>query len=305
MLNHPLQAEHPRLEAGRDERLHQRLPGLEVLARDRQATLPGQFAERRHVDAEVRRTVRVRHTLHQRSVGVEHRGRDRLIVALHRRLEGLDRLVSLRRPHEDLGRSAPDHDHPVAAILLTEPTDILAELFGQLLLRPATLDVLAVQPTHVVLVEDRGHRLDRAQEIRDRLDIAQLQRAGLGRALVRIVGDRVPRAEDQVIERRERHEILDLGLATFRTLAQTDVTHLRERADRLRQTAARGLDPRDERGRNGAQAGQQHPQTAGRRRNLPISIHGSPLGLMSQPQRAHPTAPRRRGDTPRQCAGTR
>ena len=39
----PLQAEHPGLEAGREDRLHQRLAGLEVLAADRHAVAVGQL----------------------------------------------------------------------------------------------------------------------------------------------------------------------------------------------------------------------------------------------------------------------
>ena len=87
-----LDADQPRLEAGRDDRLDQRLPRLQILARQRRPGLRRQVDERRNVGGQIRRRVRVRDALADRRVGVHHARRNRRIVLLERALEVLDRL---------------------------------------------------------------------------------------------------------------------------------------------------------------------------------------------------------------------
>ena len=53
-------AEHPRLESGRDQRLHERLAGLEILAADGQLAFASEFEQRRDVGGQVRRAIRKR-----------------------------------------------------------------------------------------------------------------------------------------------------------------------------------------------------------------------------------------------------
>src|SRR5690606_37066954 len=184
--------------------------------------------------------------------------------------------------------------------LLPEATNVVPELLRQIHLAAPLLDVRPIQPPDVVLVEDRRHRLDLPQEVGDRLDVARLQHARLDRTLVRIIRDRVPRAEDQILERRQRHEVLDLRLPALRPLPQPDVTHLRQGADRLPQPATNQLDTCDERRSNRAQTRREDPEPTGRRRDLTTLLHSLPRSLKS---RQIPTRPAAR--PPRACTPTR
>ena len=71
-----LEADHPGLQSRGDDRLHQRLAGLEVLAGDRHAAGPRHLLEGRDVDRQVRRAVGVRHAARDRGVRVDHGRRD-------------------------------------------------------------------------------------------------------------------------------------------------------------------------------------------------------------------------------------
>src|SRR5437762_9482213 len=85
-----LDAEETRLETRRDNRLDQRLAGLQVLAGEGRLRARRERDERRDVGREVRRRVRVRNPLADRRVRVHHARRDRRIVFFERALERLD-----------------------------------------------------------------------------------------------------------------------------------------------------------------------------------------------------------------------
>ena len=110
-------AQHAGLEHRREHGLDHGLAGLEVLAADGDALRLGQRFHRREVAGQVGRAVGERHALLDGRVGVEHRRRDGRVVRVHRLLERLERPVGRARADEDLGRRAPDHDQPVAAVL--------------------------------------------------------------------------------------------------------------------------------------------------------------------------------------------
>ena len=103
-----------------------------------------------------------------------------------------------------------------------------------------------------------------AQEIRNRLEIPLFEHPGLLRGRVRVIGNRIPRAEHDVVETGERHELADQRRSLVRALAKTDRRHLRERPDRLGQPAAYALDAGNERGGDRAKAWGQNPEAAGR-----------------------------------------
>jgi hypothetical protein len=172
--------------------------------------------------------------------------------------------------NEDLGRGAP-HDHQaIAVVLRLEVPHVLPQQLGQFLLVLAGLDVLPLEPLHVMLVEHGRHRGDGLEEVLDRLDIFMLiEHAAVEAALVEIVRHRVPGAEDDILELRERDEILDQRLAIFSALAQADVAHLGEGADRLRLAAADQLDAGDEGRRHGAETHTENTKLAGGRSNRP------------------------------------
>lgn len=89
-----------------------------------------------------------------------------------------------------------------------------------------------------------------------------IENTALHRCFVGIVGKRVPGAENDVIEFRERDEIADKGRAVFRSLAKADSTHLGERAYGLAATATSVLNTADERRGDGAEADEKDAEAA-------------------------------------------
>ncbi len=175
----------------------------------------------------------------QRGVGVDLRRRDRRIVLEQSLLEGLDRLVAWRLLEEDLRRSAPDHHLPVGLAL--ERLDVVAHLLRQIALGAARLHMVAVQALHIVLAEDRRHRLD-ALEIRlDLLQMIALEHRRRLRCLVHVLVIDIPAGKDDVVQLRQRHKVLDQRCGVVGPLAQPDGAHLRHRSDRLRKPAAHCL----------------------------------------------------------------
>ena len=123
------------------------------------------------------------------------------------------------------------------------------------------LTFLPVQARHVFLVEHRRHRLDRRQELLERFEMPVLEHAGSLGGRVRVVGNRIPRAEHEVVELGERHELLDERRPLVRALAQPDRRHLRQRSDRLRESPANALDAGDERGCDGTESGKEYAES--------------------------------------------
>ena len=145
-------AQHARFEAGREHRLHQRLAGLEILAADRRfvacATVPASPEYRRSDSARRWRTAR----LHQRRIGVNHRGRDRLdrsLAAPSQMLRATDGPRSACM--KDFCRAAPDHHQTVSTSeLLLEIADVFARAARPVHLGLAFLYMLAVEPLYVL-----------------------------------------------------------------------------------------------------------------------------------------------------------
>ncbi len=257
------EAEQPGLESRREDRLHQRLAGLEILAADRRARLYRQVTQCRNVDRQVRSAVRESDTALHRRVGVEHRRRDGLVVLLHRGFKRFDgpvrRLVDLL---EDLCRRRPDHNEPVAAVLGLEVLDVGDERLRKLELVRAGLHVGAVQALDVVLAEDRLHRLDRAQEVLDLVEQLLLEHASVKRGFVGVFLEDVPRPELDVVDASEGNELVDLRRSAVGALAEADSAHLGERADRLGEPATHGFDAGDDGGADGSEADEKDAKLA-------------------------------------------
>ena len=159
--------------------------------------------------------------------------------------------------------------------LRLEVADVLPQRLGQLALGLAGLDVLALEPLHVVLVEHGRHRLDGLEEVGDRLEVlVAVEHAGVARGRVGVVRHRVPGAEDEVLQIRQGHEVPDERRPALGALAQPDGPHLGERADRLGRAAADVLDAGDERRRHGAEPDAEHSE-------LPLGRRDAPGGLIS------------------------
>ncbi len=124
--------------------------------------------------------------------------------------------------------------------------------------------MLAVEPGGVALLERGVHRTDVAQHLGDLLDVlAALEHAGAGGGDVGVVGEHVPRAPDDVVERGERHEVLDQRAALVGALAEADRAHLRQAADRLAHAPLDQLHAGDEGGGDGPEADGEHAEAAG------------------------------------------
>jgi hypothetical protein len=173
------------------------------------------------------------------------------------------------RRDEHLGRAAPDHHQPLAAVPGLKRPDVLAELLGELPLGAARLHVRPLEPLDVLAVERRRHRGDPAQEVAHRVEVlVAVEHAGLDRGGVGVVGYRVPGAEHEVVERGEGNEVADQWGPVLGALAEPDRPHLRERADRVSAPAPDVLDPGDERRRDRPEADAEDPEPPFRRRDL-------------------------------------
>ena len=79
--------QHARLQSRRDQRLHEGLAGLEILAADRNLAIASQLQQRRRIGGQIRRAVGVGHAALQRGIGINLAGRDVRIVLLQAALE--------------------------------------------------------------------------------------------------------------------------------------------------------------------------------------------------------------------------
>src|SRR3989454_1360732 len=171
-----------------------------------------------------------------------------------------------------LGGRRPDDHEPVRTGRALELSDVLAQLLGELALRLSALDVAALEPLDVLLVERRRQGLNALQKGRDRLEVLAFEHPRLDGGGVGVVRDRVPRGEHQVAQLGQRDELADLRRALLRPLAQPDRPHLRERPDRESATTAHVLHARDERGGNGAQPDEHDAKFALRGGDLPAEL---------------------------------
>ncbi len=198
---------------------------------------------------------------------------DRRIVFFERALEVLDGLVRRRLGHEDLGAAAPHHDEPIELVRRLEPPDVVGDLLGEVFLVLPFLDVRAVEPLDVMLVEHRRPRADFLEVRAHLVEQRRLDDAGGPRRGVAVVLEDVPAAEDEVVEPGQRHHLVDLRRASFGALAEAHGAHLRERPDWLRDALPNGENAGDRRGAHGAEADEHHAESAARRSNIDWRRH--------------------------------
>jgi hypothetical protein len=186
-------------------------------------------------------------------------------------------LVSRAGLEKDLGGCAPDHHHPVARVRRLEIADVLAEGLGEIPFARLGFDVGAVDPPHIILVEDGRHGLDLLQYGRDRFDVGEpVEHAAFERGLVGGVRDRIPRAEDQLVETGQGHEVANERHSVVGPLAEADGAQLGERADGLGKAAPDQLDTGDDGRRHGAEADHEDAQPAGGRLDVVLGcVHES------------------------------
>ena len=170
------------------------------------------------------------------------------------------RRVRRRLGHEHFRAAAPHHHQPIEVVVGLEPADVGDHLLGQILLVLALLDVRAVEALDVPLIEHRRPGTNLFELRTDLLEQRRLDDAGGLRGGVAVVFENVPPAEHEIVERGERHDLVDFRGASFGPLAETDGAHLRQRADRFGDSLANGKHAGNRRGADGAEADQQHAQ---------------------------------------------
>jgi hypothetical protein len=158
-------------------------------------------------------------------------------------------------------------------ISLLEGEDVLLELLGEIVPRPSLLDPRAGETLHVVLIENRLHRLDALEQRAHLLDERRFEHACVHRGVIGVVLENVPSAENDIVEPGEGDEVLYQGHAVFGALAEADRPHLGERAVRLRIAAPDRLDSRVEGRRDGTHPRRENAELALRLRQLLRDLH--------------------------------
>ena len=170
--------------------------------------------------------------------------------------------------HVDLGAAGPHHDETIAPVPFFECADVGNDLLREIALVFPLLDVRALQPLHVPLIEHGGHRADRLELSPDAIELRRFQHARRPRGGVTVFFEDVPAAENDVVEIRERHEFVDLRRAPFGPLPEADRAHLRQRSDRRRESFSDGKHTGNRRRRDRAEPDEQDAKLAARRSDL-------------------------------------
>ena len=155
---------------GRQQRLHERLAGLEVLAGDGHAVLPRQLQQRRGVHGQVGGAVGVRDAALQRGVGVDLRGGDLRVALAQALLEGGQRGVHRRRargtPRSIRTRPSPGGRScsVLRKLSMSAITCSARSIFDLPVLAWVAVSFLTYSCSNT-----GGHRLDAGQELLERL----------------------------------------------------------------------------------------------------------------------------------------
>ena len=139
-------------------------------------------------------------------------------------------------------------------------TDVGAELFREIHLVFALLDVRAVDALDELAIENSGHRLDFRERLFQSFDEIFFENLRVLRSFVSVLGKNIPATENDVVERSERNELVHFLVAILGALAQADLTHLSVRADRLRDSALHSFNARVESRRDRAHSGGQNSE---------------------------------------------
>ena len=161
------------------------------------------------------------------------------VVGLHGLLQAGERgVVGLVIGHVDLGRSGPDHHDAGAVVLLLEVADVLTQGLHHLPSRESLLDVVARDALGVVGVEGGLHGHDLLQLVAHGLDVLGLEHLGIDGSLVGVLGIGVPRAEDDVVELGQRHNVAIVQVLLLRATSDTDLVVLGHGSHRLGEALA-------------------------------------------------------------------
>ena len=223
-----------------------------------------------------------------RRVGVDHARRDRRIVLLERRARssrstgapGDSVMKTSVLPHQTITSA-------IEVVVRLELPDVGDDLLGEVALVLALLDVRAVEPLHVVLVEHRRPRADLLELGPHLVEQRLLEHAGRLAPRCSSRPRRCPSRRTRDRRAGERHDVVDLRRAAFGPLAEPDGAHLRQRSDRLGESLADGEHAGDGGRADGAEADQQDAEFAARRSDFNRSRHKRELYHRAPARCAH------------------
>src|SRR5262249_50438719 len=109
-----------------------------------------------------------------------------------------------------------------------ERADVGDYLFGEVALVLSLFNVGALEALDVSPIEYRRHRSDRFELVAYAIELAALEHPRRTRGSVTILLEDVPATKDDIIEIRQRNELVDLRGASFGPLSQADRAHLRQ-----------------------------------------------------------------------------
>ena len=157
-----------------------------------------------------------------------------------------------------------------------ERANVRNDLIRQIALVLALLDVWAVEALDVTLIEHRRHRLDRLELIPDLLQLPRVEHTGRPRRGVAVFFEDVPAAEDNVVQIRQRNELVDLRRAPSLRLPRRMVPiWVREPIGRASPSGSRYAGDRG--GGDGAETHEQDAKLAVRRRYVQWWSHNRAL----------------------------
>ena len=213
----------------------------------------------------------------ERGVRVDHARGNGRVVFPDSFFEALDLVMHFVVLHENLGAAAPDHHQPLDAVVGLEALDVFAHFQHGIPLALGTFDVGAFEAAHVVAVENRGHRLDGLERVRDLVEQFVVQDASVDGRVIGVLWKDIPAAEDQAVDVGQRHEVFDERRAFFGALAKADGAHLGQRANGLADAGFDGFDAGDNRGGHRAHAGNEDAEFARGRGDGLWLVHGGLL----------------------------
>ena len=133
----------------------------------------------------------------------------------------------------------------------------------------ALLDVRALEPLHVALIEHGGHRPDRLELAAHVLELRRLEHARRPRRARNSPLRRCPsRRKTTSLRSASGTNSLIFGERAVGALPEADRAHLRQRSDRRRESFPDGKHAGDRRRGDRAEPDEQDAKFAARRRNL-------------------------------------
>ena len=202
--------QHTGLEHRSQYGFHQCLTALEVFSCDRYILLLGEFPHSRSVYTQVRSTHYERSAFCDSSVCIAHTRRDHFcVVVLHRFFQSSEWHVFVWQRNVDFSTCSPKYHNAFTVIGSLEVADVLTQLLYHFPTGSSFLDVRTVQTFCPIVVESSRHRLDSFQFVFHSVQVLFFQNLSVHSSFVCIIRENVPTSENNVVQIRQGHNVLD------------------------------------------------------------------------------------------------